>query len=118
MTQEFTQHPTCDLCKAQKMTPWFHEDDTCWIAECDICAVPMVVWRFHGPCPPDEHLAHMRARIAEVAAIGAAVSRRYVGAPAGEIPDAVLQQAPKRVGLVFHPTRIASWDHRKLGSGA
>jgi hypothetical protein len=68
MTQEFTQHPTCDLCKAQKMTPWFHEDDTCWIAECDICAVPMVVWRFHGPCPPDEHLAHMRARIAEVAA--------------------------------------------------
>jgi PPOX class probable F420-dependent enzyme len=53
----------------------------------------------------------------KVAAIGAAVSRRYVGAPAGEIPDAVRQQAPKRVGLVFRPTRIASWDHRKLGGG-
>jgi PPOX class probable F420-dependent enzyme len=53
----------------------------------------------------------------EVAEIGAAVSRRYVGAPPGEIPAAVRQQAPKRVGLVFRPTRIASWDHRKLGGG-
>jgi PPOX class probable F420-dependent enzyme len=51
----------------------------------------------------------------EAAAIGAAVSRRYTGAPAGEIPDSVRQQAPKRVGLVFRPTRVASWDHRKLG---
>jgi hypothetical protein len=24
-------------------------------------------------------------------------------------------QAPKRVGLTFHPTRIVSWDHGKLG---
>jgi PPOX class probable F420-dependent enzyme len=53
----------------------------------------------------------------KVAAIGAAVSRRYAGAPAGEIPDFVRQQAPKRVGLVFRPTRVASWDHRKLGGG-
>ena len=34
-----------------------------------------------------------------------------------DIPDAVRQQAPKRVGLVFRPTRVASFDHRKLGSG-
>jgi PPOX class probable F420-dependent enzyme len=54
----------------------------------------------------------------KVAAIGAAVARRYAGAPAGEIPDFVRQQAPKRVGLVFTPTRVASWDHRKLGSGS
>ena len=53
----------------------------------------------------------------KVAAIGAAVSQRYAGVPAGTIPDAVRQQAPKRVGLVFRPTRIASWDHRKLGGG-
>ena len=66
--ETFTRDPACDLCKAKKMTPWFHEDDVCWIAECDICAVPMVVWRFHGTTPPDEHLAHMRARIGEVAA--------------------------------------------------
>ena len=35
----------------------------------------------------------------------------------GAIPDAVRQQAPKRVGLVFRPTRVASFDHRKLGGG-
>jgi hypothetical protein len=27
----------------------------------------------------------------------------------------VQKQAPKRVGLTFHPTRIVSWDHSKLG---
>ena len=53
----------------------------------------------------------------KVEKIGAAVMRRYAGAPAGEIPDSVRQQAPKRVGLVFRPTRVASWDHRKLGGG-
>jgi hypothetical protein len=67
MTEQFGRDPACDLCKAEKMTPWFHEDDLCWIAECDVCAVPMVVWRFHGVRPPAEHLAHMRALIAEVA---------------------------------------------------
>ena len=54
---------------------------------------------------------------AKVAEIGAAVMRRYTGAPPGEIPDSVTQQAPKRVGLIFRPTRVASWDHRKLGGG-
>ena len=29
----------------------------------------------------------------------------------------VLKQAPKRVGLRFTPTRVVSWDHRKLGGG-
>ena len=31
------------------------------------------------------------------------------------ITDLVEQQAAKRVGLRFTPTRILSWDHRKLG---
>ena len=52
----------CDLCEAARITPWFHEDDVCWIAECEICYVPMVVWRLHGTEPPAEHLAHMHAR--------------------------------------------------------
>ena len=29
----------------------------------------------------------------------------------------VVEQAPKRVGLRFTPTRVVSWDHRKLGGG-
>ena len=44
--------------------PWFHEDDLCWIAECEICEVPMVVWRFHGTRPPTDHLAHMLEHLA------------------------------------------------------
>jgi hypothetical protein len=26
-----------------------------------------------------------------------------------------VRQAAKRVGIRFSPTRVASWDHRKLG---
>ena len=44
----------CDLCEAARITEWFHEDDVCWIAECEICAVPMVVWKSHDPNPPDD----------------------------------------------------------------
>ena len=51
----------CDLCEAARITPWFHEDDICWIAECEICATPMVVWRGHGVDPPDRGArAHAR----------------------------------------------------------
>ncbi|MBM3221510.1 MAG: pyridoxamine 5'-phosphate oxidase [Candidatus Rokubacteria bacterium] len=55
--------------------------------------------------------------IAKVAEIGTAVTRRYTGASGDEVPEMVRLQAPKRVGLVFRPTRVASWDHRKLGGG-
>jgi PPOX class probable F420-dependent enzyme len=52
-----------------------------------------------------------------VADYGLALFTRYGGG--GELPaavrDAVVQQAPKRVGLRFSPTRVVSWDHAKLG---
>jgi len=64
---ELTKVDDCDLCEAARITPWFHEDDVCWIAECEICYVPMVVWRFHGTEPPAEHVAHMRTHVSEVA---------------------------------------------------
>ena len=59
--------PGCDLCAARPLTPWFHEDDRCWVAECLICRTPMVVWRRHGPEPPPEDREHMLARLSEVA---------------------------------------------------
>lgn len=55
-----------------------------------------------------------------VIAIGAAIAIKYLRVP-GATPDSpeirhhVSVQAPKRVGLRFRPTRVASWDHRKLG---
>jgi PPOX class probable F420-dependent enzyme len=33
----------------------------------------------------------------------------------GEAAAALQAQAPKRVAIHFHPRRIATWDHRKLG---
>ena len=64
MTRPFSDD--CDLCEAARITPWYHEDDICWIAECEICAVPMVVWRGHGTEPPEVELAHMHVQLATV----------------------------------------------------
>lgn len=63
----------CMLCRAERITPWYHEDDRCWIAQCEICEVPMVVWRSHGVNPPPADLEHMLERLRDVA-------RREVGA--------------------------------------
>jgi hypothetical protein len=63
----FTKVANCDLCRAARITPWFHEDEICWVAECEICETPMVVWRYHGVDPPADHREHMRARLTEVA---------------------------------------------------
>ena len=40
---------------------------------------------------------------------------RYAGDLTDEIRAMVANQAQKRVGLTFVPTRTVSWDHRKLG---
>src|SRR5262249_19805056 len=58
---------SCELCTAARVTPWYYEDDICWIAECEICEGPMVVWRSHGVAPPGGDLAPMHAHLREVA---------------------------------------------------
>jgi hypothetical protein len=51
-----------------------------------------------------------------VGEFGLRLMARYTGAELSQEARAgVLQQAPKRVVLRFTPTRIVSWDHRKLG---
>jgi hypothetical protein len=57
---------TCELCEAARLTEWFYEDDVCWIAECDACAVPMVVWREHDAHPPRDLKATLHARLSAV----------------------------------------------------
>jgi general stress protein 26 len=57
---------------------------------------------------------------AEVTRMGIELMQRYAGAKPGDPVPAELRsfitgQAPKRVGLVFRPTKVASWDHTKLG---
>src|SRR2546429_2834889 len=54
MSPGFPRANGCDLCRAARITPWYYEDEICWIAECEICEVPMVVWRYHGTTPPED----------------------------------------------------------------
>jgi PPOX class probable F420-dependent enzyme len=56
----------------------------------------------------------------KVADFGMSIFERYApGDGAGDLPEGVRQmvekQAPKRIGMRFHPTRTVTWDHRKLG---
>jgi PPOX class probable F420-dependent enzyme len=61
----------------------------------------------------DVALEHDTERVAD---FGIALFERYAGGELSEEARAgVRAQAPKRVGLRFVPTRVVSWDHRKLG---
>jgi hypothetical protein len=38
----------CLLCRAERLTDWYFEDDDCWVTDCLLCRTPMIVWRPHG----------------------------------------------------------------------
>ncbi|MFI5035155.1 MAG: hypothetical protein ACHQFZ_02995 [Acidimicrobiales bacterium] len=57
----------CDLCDAAAVTTRYYEDEDCWIADCEICLVPMVVWRVHDAAPDDATRAGLHQRLAAVA---------------------------------------------------
>ena len=94
----------CDLCEAARITPWFHEDDVCWIAECEICYVPMVVWRSHGTSPPSDQLDHMHLQLARIAGETLTVEH-YVDDNMRNIPDHYHAHARPRGGFFGHGFR-------------
>jgi hypothetical protein len=94
----------CELCEAARITEWFHEDDICWIAECEVCAVPMVVWRGHGTDPPADQLEHMHTLLAEVAAANFTYEHR-VDDNMRMIPDHYHAHARPRGGFYGHGLR-------------
>ena len=57
----------CELCEAAKMTPWHHEDAICWVADCEACDVPIVVWNEHGAEPPGVQRGRSRRPEGDVA---------------------------------------------------
>jgi hypothetical protein len=57
----------CELCEAAVLTKRYFEDDTCWIGDCEICLVPMVVWRVHDAAPPPEVMRYLHDALAVVA---------------------------------------------------
>ncbi len=42
----------CELCRADRFTHWYRETDNGWVADCEACTVPLVVWWHHGTEPP------------------------------------------------------------------
>ena len=50
----------------------------------------------------------------KVEQFGLDLFERYAGELTDEIRAMVAQQAQKRIGLTFVPTRTVTWDHRKL----
>jgi tryptophan synthase alpha chain len=80
--------PGCDLCAAERLTHWYHEDELCWVAECEICGVPMVVWRSHGmPGPGDEAAMLARLRAVATDVLGVEGEKWYVDGFRRNIPD-------------------------------
>ena len=57
----------CELCEAVTKTTRYYDDDECWIADCLICRVPMVVWRRHDSAPPEAVRARLIERLGLVA---------------------------------------------------
>jgi hypothetical protein len=93
----------CELCEAARLTRWYHEDDLCWVADCEVCDVPMVVWRDHGPSPAPEEVDEMLGQLERVAA------ERF-GAE-GFTVDRVMRQVPDH----FHAhARDTAWFSRRF----
>ena len=86
----------CELCEAARMTTWHHEDDICWVADCDACGTPIVVWRQHGTAPPDEEMAHM------LDVLGRVAGARF--GPDGFAVDRVMRQIPGHFHAHARPT--------------
>ena len=99
-----TAPAACDLCEAARLTPWFHEDDECWIAECEICAVPMVVWKAHDPSPPDSVKQRLHDRLAAVVAEHFSFEH-YVDDNMRNIPDHYHAHARPKGGFFGHGLR-------------
>ena len=78
--------PDCLLCAARQVTPWHFEDAECWVADCMICATPMIVWRIHGlPEPPVEQ--RLIDRLSSVAAARYGDMGFWIDGARRRIPD-------------------------------
>jgi hypothetical protein len=96
--------PDCPLCQADRVTDWFYEDAECWVAECEACWVPMVVWKRHDPSPPEEVRVALIARLSEVV-VEHYVFEWWVDENMRTIPHHFHAHARPRGGLSGHGLR-------------
>lgn len=92
----------CDLCEAARITPWYYEDEICWVAECEFCGVPMVVWRVHDPAPSAEIKAQLHARLSLVASEQCA-DPHWIDDNMRNVPDHYHAHARRRLGVRSGP---------------
>ena len=78
--------PGCELCEAAQITHRYTDDEHCWVADCEVCDTPMVVWKQHGIDPEPEVVEHM------LGALGQAADSRF--GPEGWSFDRVMRQIP------------------------
>ncbi len=63
-----TFEPGCPLCKLEKITTWYYEDDEFVILDCESCGVPMGVIKGHGvEISAKEAYNRMIAKLADTA---------------------------------------------------
>ena len=75
----------------------------CWVADCEICDVPMVVWKQHAVEPPVDVLEHMIGQLTAVA------TARF--GEGGFSVDKVMRQIPDH----FHAhARDPNWWSRRF----
>jgi hypothetical protein len=76
----------CLLCSAERLTAWHFEDEECWVADCVVCATPMIVWRTHG-LPDATHEARLLAHLERIAAERYGVEGYWIDPERRRIPD-------------------------------
>lgn len=56
----------CPLCKAEKKTRWYYEDNKIWVADCESCGLPMVVLKAHRQSIPPSEIASIKKLLEEI----------------------------------------------------
>ncbi|MGI9616890.1 MAG: hypothetical protein ACR2QO_28500 [Acidimicrobiales bacterium] len=94
--------PSCELCQADRFTHWYAATDDGWVADCEVCSVPMMVWWDHGSEAPEE----VRERL--LAELTKAADDRF-GAGNWQL-DTTMRQVPEHFHA--HARDRGWWDRR------
>ena len=92
----------CELCQADRFTHWYRVTEDGWVADCEVCAVPMVVWWGHGP----EASPQVRSRLLE--ALTEVANERF--GPDQWTLDTTMRQVPEH--LHAHARDTGWWERR------
>jgi hypothetical protein len=57
----------CELCAAARYTHWYGVGEHGWVADCEVCQVPMAVWWHHGPEAPESAVDELLTMLSEAA---------------------------------------------------